>query len=109
MAFDQMLAGRVRPLLAHREGFAERKMFGGLAFLIRGNLCVGVWKGSLIARLGPEEGEVALREPHVGPFDVTGRAMSGWVLVGPRALADDDELADWVARSLRFNATLPAK
>ncbi len=109
MAFDESLAARIRPLLASRKGVLEKKMFGGLAFLLRGNVCVGVWKDSLIARVGPDEGEEALREPHARPFDITGRPMSGWVMVGPRGVVEDDELADWVARCLRFTATLPAK
>jgi hypothetical protein len=109
MAFDASLAARIRGLLAHHKEVEEKKMFGGLAFLIRGNVAVGVWKGSLIARLGPDEGEAALRETHVRPFDITGRAMSGWVMVGPEGVAGDDELSEWVGRCLRFAATLAAK
>jgi hypothetical protein len=109
MAFDESLAARIRDLLSARKSVEEKKMFGGLAFFLRGNICVGVWKDSLIARLGPDEAEAALREPHVRPFDITGKAMSGWVLVGPRGVEEDDHLADWVGRALRFTLTLPAK
>ena len=84
-------------------------MFGGLCFLLHGNLLVGVWKDALIARLGPEEGEEALREPHVKEFDVTGRAMKGWVLVGPEGVEDDEQLTDWIERAGKFVRTLPAK
>jgi hypothetical protein len=84
-------------------------MFGGLGFLLRGHLCVGVWKSSLVARLGAEQGEQALQEPHVRAFDITGRAMTGWVLVEPQGVADDDRLGEWVRRAARFIGTLPAR
>src|SRR5438105_2914537 len=83
MAFSETLAARIRQRLARKNGVAEKKMFGGVGFLLNGNMCVGVWKDSLIVRLDPEETEAALREPHVGEFDITGRPMKGWVLVGP--------------------------
>jgi hypothetical protein len=75
MAFDDALAQRIRDQMMAVAGVSEKKMFGGLAFLPKGHLCVGVWRDSLIARVGPDQAEAALREPHVGPFDVTGRPM----------------------------------
>ena len=75
MAFDQDLAERIRERLARIKTVEEQKMFGGVGFLLNGNMPVGGWKDSLIVRLGPVEGEAALREPHVGIFDITGRAM----------------------------------
>ena len=72
MAFDETLAARIRDALARRKGVEEKKMFGCICFLINGNALAGVWKDSLIARLGPDEGEAALREPHVRAFDITG-------------------------------------
>jgi hypothetical protein len=84
-------------------------MFGGVGFLLNGNLLVGVSKDSLLARLGPEQSEDALKEPHVSEFDITGRAMKGWVLVAPEAVEADDELSGWVQRAVKFVGKLPAK
>src|SRR5215470_1588340 len=98
MAFSESLAGRIRQRLARRKNVEEKKMFGGVGFLLNGNMLVGVWKDSLIVRLGPDEGDEALREPHVKAFDVTGRPMKGWALVEPQGIEDDDRLADWVRR-----------
>jgi hypothetical protein len=109
MAFSEELAGRVRRELARRKGVGEKKMFGGVGFLLTGNLLVGVWKDSLIVRLGPEEGDEALKEPHVKAFDITGRPMKGWVLVGPEGVRGDDQLKGWVERAVKFVKTLPAK
>jgi hypothetical protein len=109
MAFSEALAERIRQGLARRKGIEEKKMFGGVGFLLNGNLLVGVWKDSLIVRLGPEEGEEALKEPHVSEFDITGRAMKGWVLVAPEGVEADDELSGWVQRAVKFVGKLPAK
>ena len=109
MAFDENLAARIRHALARKKGVEEKKMFGGVGFLLHGNLLVGVWKDSLIARLGPDEGEEALLEPHVKEFDITGRAMKGWVLVEPGGIESDDQLSAWIRRAMKFVRTLPAK
>lgn len=109
MAFDKDLAARTRGALSRTEGVEEKKMFGGLCFLLHGNLLVGVWKDALIARLGPEQGEGALLEPHVRPFAVTGRPMRNWVLVDPEGVEDDGQLGAWVERAVAFVRTLPKK
>lgn len=109
MAFSKSLAARIRQLVGARRGIAEKKMFGGVGFLLEGNMLVGVWQNSLIARLGPEQGTLALEEPHVGPFDITGRAMKGWVMVEPDGIENDDQLGRWIERASAFVATLPAK
>ena len=109
MAFSEELAERIRQGLARRKGVEEKKMFGGVGFLLHGNMLVGVWKDSLIVRLGPEEGEQALKEPHVSEFDITGRAMKGWVLVEPEGVEGDDQLKDWIARATKFVKSLPPK
>src|SRR5436190_23041662 len=83
MAYDETLAARIRDALARKKNVEEKKMFGCICFFINGNALVGVWKDRLIARLGPDEGEAALREPHVRAFDITGRPMRNWVAVGP--------------------------
>jgi TfoX/Sxy family transcriptional regulator of competence genes len=109
MAFSESLAGRIRSLLARRKNVEEKKMFGGVGFLLDGNLLVGVWKDSLIVRLGPDEGAEALKEPHVGEFNITGRSMKGWVLVAPEGIADDERLGDWIRRAVKFVGKLPAR
>jgi TfoX/Sxy family transcriptional regulator of competence genes len=84
-------------------------MFGGIGFLFRGNMCVGVWKEFLILRLGADQYEGALREPCVREFDITGRAMKGWVMVRPDGVEGDEELRTWVRRAAAFVGTLPPK
>jgi TfoX N-terminal domain len=109
MAYSESLAGRLRDALARQKGIVEKKMFGGVGFLLDGNMLVGVWKDSLIARVGPEQAEKGLREPDVHDFDITGRPMKGWVLVSPDGIESDRTLSNWVERSLRFVRTLPPK
>jgi len=108
MAYSESLASRIRDVVGSR-GVVEKKMFGGVGFLLHGNMLVGVWKDSLIVRLGVEAGERALDQPHVREFDITGKAMKGWVLVEAEGLAEDRELKAWVERAWRFVETLPAK
>src|SRR6516225_3517707 len=91
MTLNQALAESIRQRLAQRQGVREKKMFG-IGFLLNGNLCLGVWKGSLIVRLGPQQAEDALLEPHVSEFKVRGRSMNGWVLVAPEGVEEDDQL-----------------
>jgi hypothetical protein len=96
MAFSAALAERIRQALARKRGVEEKKMFGGVGFLLNGNMLIGVWKDSLIVRLGPEEGDEALREPHVREFNITGRPMKGWVLVAPEGIEDGEQLIGWI-------------
>lgn len=109
MAFDESLAARIREALARRRNIEEKRMFGCLCFMLGGNALTGVWKNSLIARLGPDEGELALLEPHVRAFDITGKPMRNWVVVGPEGIEDDDQLKDWIERAIKFVKTLPKK
>ena len=109
MAYDERLAARIRQSLARKKGIKEKKMFGGIGFLLNGNLLVGVWKDSLIVRLGPEKGDDALKQPHVSEFNITGRSMKGWVLVAPEGVENDDQLSGWVQRAVKFVGKLPAK
>lgn len=109
MAFDEALAARIREALARRRGVEEKKMFGGVGFLLNGNMLVGVWKDSLIVRLGPDNYEDALLEPHVREFDITGKPMKGWVLVEPEGVEDDEQLKEWIERATKFVKSLPAK
>lgn len=109
MAYSESLAGRVRACLATTRNIVEKKMFGGVAFLLHGNMLVGVWQTALIARVGPEQYETALEEAHVREFDATGKPMRGWVLVEPDGLESDHELRAWIARAQRFVGTLEKK
>ena len=102
MPFDESLAARVRPLLRRRSGFAEKRMFGGIGFLLHGNMCVGVWKDSLILRIGPDAYNQSLSQPFVREFDITGRPMTGWVLLDPGGMRDDAALAAWVEQAVEF-------
>jgi hypothetical protein len=109
MPFDETLAGRIRDGLARKKNIEERKMFGCICFRLNGNALVGVWKDRLIARLGPDNYEEALMEPHVREFDITGRAMRNWVAVGPDGVEDDSQLNGWIERATEFVRTLPKK
>jgi hypothetical protein len=108
MAFDEDLAARIRNGLARKKNIEEKKMFGCICFFLNGNALVGVWKDRLIARLGPDEGEAALREPHVRAFDITGRPMRNWVAVEPEGVEDDEQLKDWIQRATNFVGKLSA-
>jgi TfoX/Sxy family transcriptional regulator of competence genes len=109
MAFDETLAARVRKALGKRAGIVEKKMFGGIAFLLRGNMCVGLHGNELIVRLDPEDGQRVLAEPNVRAFDLTGRPMKGWLLVAPGGLETDRALRRWVDAGIEFAASLPPK
>ena len=109
MPFDEALAVRVRSALQGSDGLVEKRMFGGLAFLLNGNMCCGVHGDELIVRLDPERADAALRERHARVFDLTGRPMKGWVLIAPGGVATDDALRSWVGRGLDFAGSLPPK
>jgi TfoX/Sxy family transcriptional regulator of competence genes len=109
MAYDEKLAGRVRKLLAKRKAIAEKKVFGGVAFLLNGNMCCGVHGQELIVRLNPQETDQSLARPHTRVFDMTGRPIKGWILVEPAGLAREDALAKWVRVGVDYAASLPAK
>src|SRR5262245_66629773 len=98
MPFDEDLAARIRTTVGRKKGVEEKKMFGGLGFLLNGNMLVGVWKNSMIVRLGPEESEAALLEPHVKEFDITGRPMKGWIMVAADGVADGETMEDRAKR-----------
>ena len=109
MAYSEALARRIRQQLKRNRNVDEKKMFGGVCQFLNGNICVGVWQDSLVARVGPEQFTDALQQPHVGEFDVTGRPMKGWVLVAPEGIDVDSQLKDWIQRALKFVRTLPPK
>ena len=109
MAFDQGLAERIRKHIVRQKGLTEKRMFGGLAFLLNGNMCCGVHQGELIVRLDPAQIGSALAEPHTRVFDLSGRPMKGWILVEPAGLADEPALAKWLRFATNFSASLPKK
>ena len=109
MAYNEDLADRVRRSLAGHKGLAERKMFGGLSFMLGGNMCCGVVKGDLVVRVGPDGYEDALAEQHARPMDFTGRPLRGMVYVGAEGLGTDKALARWVRLGAAFAASLPPK
>ena len=110
MAFDEQLAERIRGQLGQRKGISEKKMFGGLAFLLNGNMCCGVHQSELIVRLDPAETDKALASPHARVFDLSGgRPMKGWILIQPSGLREDSDLAGWVNTGVAYAASLPTK
>jgi hypothetical protein len=109
MAFDEGLATRVRELIGGEAGVTEKRMFGGLAFLVHGNMACGVHGEDLIVRLPAAATDAALAEPAVRAFDMTGRPMKGWILVGAGGHAEDGDLRRWVDRGVAHASSLPPK
>ena len=110
MAYDEDLAERIRDEVEGEPGVTEMRMFGGLAFLVGGNMAVGVsGQGGLMVRCAPEETEALLAEPGAQPFEMRNREMSGWLRVGADAVEDDEALRAWVARGTAYARSLPPK
>ena len=109
MAYNQLLADRLREALASKRGITEKQMFGGIAFLSRGYMFVGVAGDKLMARVGPEYYEKALARKHVREMDFTGKPMKGYVFVDPAGYKSKSNLQDWVMRCYSFVQTLPPK
>jgi TfoX/Sxy family transcriptional regulator of competence genes len=109
MAFDEGLAARIRGVLDSRADVDERKMFGGIAYLVAGNMACGVMGEDLMVRMAPGDAAALESEPGARRFDMGGRPMKGWLLVAPEITADDGELERWVRRGEKFAASLPPK
>jgi TfoX/Sxy family transcriptional regulator of competence genes len=110
VAYDERLAERVRELLADERDVSEQRMFGGLSFLVGGNMAVAVSsRDGLLVRVGPDAFEEALERPGTSPMEMGGRQMKGWVFVAPDKLGRKRELAAWVGRGTRFARSLPPK
>lgn len=109
MAYDEQLAKRLNKIVENRDDFYQQKMFGGIGYLLRGNMCFGIWKNSLILRLGEEQGQKALKNKNVKPFDITGRPMKGWVLVAPAGIKTAPVLRGWVMKAIDSVIRLPRK
>ena len=109
MPYDELLAIRIRAQLGPLPDLVEKKMFGGVGFLLNGNMACGVHKDDLIVRVGAEAYPQALRRPHARPFDMTGKPMAGWVMVAPAGCAKEGELKAWLEQGSAFARTLPGK
>ncbi|MDQ2631219.1 MAG: TfoX/Sxy family protein [Actinomycetota bacterium] len=109
MAFDEALADRIRDVLAARPELSERRMFGGIAFMLVGNMAVGVIGEDLMVRLDPADAEKALAEPHTRPMDFTGKPMKNMVYVGPEGTVSDEDLTAWVEAGADYASSLPPK
>lgn len=109
MAYDEGLEQRIREQLEEVPGMIGKKMFGGICFMVQGNMAYGVHKSNLIVRVGPEQHGDALAQPHTRIFDITGRPMKGWVLVTPDGFQSDVDLRRWVEQGVDFALSLPPK
>ena len=108
MAYDEKLAERVRKAVATRKGMTEKRMFGGLAFLLGGRMCCGILNDDLMVRVGPERYAAALARPHVRPMDFTGRPLSGFIYVGSPGVKAGAALAKWLREAAEYASSLPA-
>ena len=109
MAYSEALAARIRAQLADREGVTERKMFGGVGWMIDGNMACGTMGDGLLVRLAPEDGDTALAEPGVQLMEMGKRTMRGFIVVEAAIVAADEQLARWVSRGVAHAASLPPK
>ena len=110
MAYDEDLAARIRELIGEEPGVTEQRMFGGLAFLVGGNMSVAAsGQGGLMVRVAPEETDALVGEPHARPFEMRGRPMQGWLRVDPEGIGSRSQLEPWVRRGVAYARSLPAK
>jgi len=111
MAYDEVLAERIRTALRSRDDVVEKKMFGGLTFMVAGRMACGVVHDDLMVRVGPDGHDEAIAQPHARPMDFIGKPMRGMVYVAPAAVASDDDLRRWVVRAVRVATAedLPAR
>jgi hypothetical protein len=110
MAYDEDLANRIRELLSDDPGVVEKKMFGGLAFLIGGHMSVSAsGRGGLLLRCEPDETDALLAKPHAGPFEMRGRVMDGWLRVDTEGVKTKRELQRWISRGVSYARSLPPK
>ncbi|WP_417383627.1 TfoX/Sxy family protein [Gimesia sp.] len=109
MAYDEDLAQRVRLLLKRRKGFSERKMFGGICFMLHGNMCCGVTRERLMLRLGEQGAHKALQEPNTREMDFTGKPLKSMIYVEQAGFEAEEDLKYWINRAVKFAQSLPAK
>ena len=109
MAYDEQLSLRVRQVMATIPGVSERKMFGGIAFMVNGNMCCGVVNRDLMVRVGAEDYAAALQQPHARKMDFTGKPLRGFVYVSEKGIVKDTDLNRWISRACQFVTTLSKK
>lgn len=109
MAYDEGLAERVRKLLTVDPDVTEKRMFGGLCFMVSGNMCCGILSDTLMARVGPDQYAECLQLPHAREMDFTGKPLKGMIYVDPEGTAEDEDLTAWIERCRTFVTQLPAK
>jgi hypothetical protein len=109
MPYDSGLAERLEEILEGRPGLQQKKMFGGIGWMLNGNMCVGVYKDWLITRVGEPVGAKVFKEKHVKPMDITGKPMKGWAMVAPEGVAEDGDLKRHTELAIAFVKTLPTK
>jgi len=109
MAFDEGVAQRVREVLSENKNITEKRMFGGIAFMLSGNMCIGVVRDQLMLRVGPDQYDKLLKIKYVKKMDFTGKAMKGFIYLQPEGFTEDDDLAIWLEKALSFVSSLPEK
>ena len=109
MAYDEALAARIRAALASMPDITEKKMFGGIGFMLRGNMCCGVMKDRLLVRVGPDAHDDTIAQPGVEPMVMGGRTSRGFVVIDQDALGSGADLMEWIQRGLDFAGSLPSK
>ena len=109
MAYNETLADRIRNLMRELPSFTEKKMFGGIGFMLQGNMACGIQKDEIIVRVGPDKYQETLTKPHAKSFDFTGKPMKGWVMIEAEGCQTDETLKSWVQLGVDFALSLPAK
>jgi TfoX/Sxy family transcriptional regulator of competence genes len=109
MPYDEGLAERLADLMPDDPGLMHTGMFGGFGYLLNGNMCIGIWNDWLILRVGIDVSEALLKKPYIKPFDLTGKAMKGWVMVSAEASTEDEQIQHYIKLCIDFTSTLPAK
>ena len=109
MPYDEELDRRIKKIVSRWKGTSDKKMFGGVCHLLKGNMFCGVHKDSLILRLDEDKSKDALKQPYARPFDITGKPMKGWVMIASEGCKSDDELKSWLLAAKKFSQTLPKK
>ena len=109
MPYDEQFCDRIEPMIMMREGVSKKNMFGGIAFLINGNMSIGIWKDLLVVRLTKEKADEHLQKKNVRPMDITGKPMKGWIFVEPEGYKQDKDLWNWIEEGYEFANSLPPK
>ena len=109
MVYDEKLDNRLEKIVLQWKNTDKKKMFGGICYLVNGNMLGGVYKDSLFLRLGEKNAKTALKLPHFGEFDITGRPMKGWVMATQKAFKNEEDLVSWLEKAKKFSETLPPK